>query len=183
MSDITVSPFNLSIFDNAAGGSGKGETTACGLILSIDADAMTATLKEYIPSFNNTAGEQGSVQPLENGNVVIGWGAQPYYSEHISDGTLIHDVHFGALNTTVQSYRAFKMAWTGNLTTTPDFAINSTGFLTAYASWNGATEVATWELLGGDSVSSLVGVSNTSRTGFETEMSVSGSHAYLLRQL
>lgn len=72
------------------------------------------------------------------------------------------------------------MAWTGYPTTSPDFALNSTGSLTSYASWNGATEVATWELVGGNSTTalSLSSVSNSTRTGFETEIVVTGSYHY-----
>lgn len=42
---------------------------------------------------------------------------------------------------------------------------------TVYVSWNGATEIATWALFGGDDSSdfdALSSISNTTKNGFET---------------
>jgi hypothetical protein len=39
---------------------------------------------------------------------------------------------------------------------------------TAYASWNGATEVASWQVLAGSSPSTLKPAASAARTGFET---------------
>ncbi len=39
---------------------------------------------------------------------------------------------------------------------------------TAYASWNGATEVARWQVLGGRNGQSLQPISERGREGFET---------------
>lgn len=62
-SDNTVSPFNISLFDNAAGGYGDAEPTARGIVLSVDTSAMTAELVYAVaPSFNTTAPSQGSHQ-------------------------------------------------------------------------------------------------------------------------
>ncbi|KAM0753034.1 hypothetical protein T439DRAFT_188133 [Meredithblackwellia eburnea MCA 4105] len=179
LTDNTVSPFNISLFDNANGGSTDAEPTARALILSVDTTAMTVTLmEEYLPSFGTTSASQGSTTVMANGNVFVGWGATPVYTEYTHDGTIVQDVRFG-YNSTVQSYRAFKQSWTGYPLTSPDFALNSTGTLTAYASWNGATEVATWSLMGGNSTSGMASISNTTRSGFETEMTVKGSYTYL----
>lgn len=60
-SDTSVSPFNISLFDNAAGGAGDAEATARAIMLSVDTDAMTAELVYSVtPSFNTTAPSQGS---------------------------------------------------------------------------------------------------------------------------
>lgn len=66
------------------------------------------------------------------------------------------------------SYRAFKQSWSGYPLTSPSFAINSSA---AYASWNGATDVASWVLLGGSSEGAVSATrGKTSRTGFETQL-------------
>ena len=44
-----------------------------------------------------------------------------------------------------------------------------------YASWNGATEVATWEVLGGASATSLGSLGQFPRTEFETVLAVKAS--------
>lgn len=102
--------------------------------------------------------------------------ARPYPR---SAGDLIHDVRFGVPASTVMSYRAFKQAWTGYPTTVPDFTVVANGTTNAYASWNGATEVATWSLMGGSSSTALSSISNVTRSGFETTIPVDGTYAYL----
>jgi hypothetical protein len=39
-----------------------------------------------------------------------------------------------------------------------------------FASWNGATEVARWQVLAGSSEDALRGVASKARNGFETEI-------------
>ena len=51
--------------------------------------------------------------------------------------------------------------------------------LKLYASWNGATEVATWEVLAGPRQSRLELVVSVARDGFETAMLVQTSHSYV----
>ncbi|EJT96609.1 hypothetical protein DACRYDRAFT_112558 [Dacryopinax primogenitus] len=168
----TSNPFRISVFDNADGGNGAqpGDPVARGIVLELDTSAMTYTLiQEYPAPFGQTAPSQGSTSVLSNGNVFIGWGAQPYYSEFSSSGDLLYEVHFASLNSTAQSYRAFKQAWVGRPLTNPDFALDGQG--NAFASWNGATDVSTWALLGGNSTGSLQLMTSTSKSGFETTIS------------
>jgi hypothetical protein len=44
--------------------------------------------------------------------------------------------------------------------------------VTVYASWNGATEVATWEVLAGPGPNRLKPVKSAPRDGFETTITV-----------
>jgi len=68
------------------------------------------------------------------------------------------------------------MQWTGTPLTVPDLGIADSD---VYASWNGATEVATWSLMAGTSASSLTSVTNATRTGFETAITGMGSNTYV----
>jgi hypothetical protein len=52
-----------------------------------------------------------------------------------------------------------------------------------YASWNGATDVASWQLLAGSNAKHLKGVSTTLKTGFETSIPAPHSSLYELRAL
>lgn len=85
---------------------------------------------------------------------------------------------FGAVDSVVQSYRVFKQSWTGYPLTSPSLAVNSTS---AYVSWNGATEVASWTLMGGTSESAATTVlsANVTKSGFETAIPLTGSDTYL----
>ena len=47
--------------------------------------------------------------------------------------------------------------------------------MTVYASWNGATQVSSWRVMGGSAASALhVLVAAASRTGFETAIGLAG---------
>ncbi|GAA6006543.1 arylsulfotransferase family protein [Rhodotorula paludigena] len=177
--DITSGVFNISLFDNAAGGGEPAEATARALVLQLDTNAWTATLvREDIPSFDAPAASQGSNQPLDDGSFFVGWGAQPYFTEYAPDGTIVQDVTFGTTESVVMSYRAFKQTWHGYPLTNPTIAVNGSS---AFVSWNGATDVASWTLLGGTSESGVTNeVSTLAKSGFETEIANIGeTYSYL----
>jgi hypothetical protein len=150
-----------------------------GLTLAVDETAKTATMKaQYVhPGQSLLAGSQGSFQLLPAGDVVIGWGAEPYYTEMQHDGTMVLDGKFA----TGTSYRAFKFDWSGRPTDKPAVAgaRSSSGRATVYVSWNGSTETTAWRLLAGRSATSLAALREVRRSGFETVIAVPAgvSHA------
>jgi Arylsulfotransferase (ASST) len=160
----------VSLFDDEADPAESSQSR--GLVLNVDEVAMTAAVKAqyFHPGQHLRAGSQGSFQHLPNGDVLIGWGAQPFFTELQADGTMVLDAKL--LSGT--SYRAFRFAWTGEPAGLPALATasSSSGRLTAYASWNGSTETAGWELLGGTSPRGLSQLSAVPRDGFETAMPV-----------
>jgi hypothetical protein len=73
------------------------------------------------------------------------------------------------------SYRTFKAEFVGMPTSSPDLttraSFNGRGevSLTAYVSWNGATEVSAWEFFGADEIDGdSESLGRAQRTGFET---------------
>ena len=60
----------------------------------------------------------------------------------------------------VESYRAFRFPWSGQPDEDPALAAEPgpDDEVTLYASWNGATEVATWEVLAGPAPEELKSV-------------------------
>jgi hypothetical protein len=52
-----------------------------------------------------------------------------------------------------------------------------------YASWNGATDVASWQLLTGPSADHLAIASTTPKSGFETVIPAPGAAFYQVRAL
>jgi hypothetical protein len=54
-------------------------------------------------------------------------------------------------------------------------AHNKAGKTTVYVSWNGATEVAKWEVLVGPNATSLAEAVTKPRSGFETSITLSGT--------
>ncbi len=111
------------------------------------------------------------MQALANGDWFVGWGQEPYFSEFSPEGALLFDAHFPPHD---ESYRAFRFEWTGTPAHPPAFAFQpgGTGAGTVYASWNGATLVASWRLLAGASATSLSTVAVVPRSGFETAIPV-----------
>ncbi|HEV7175595.1 MAG TPA: hypothetical protein VGN29_08880, partial [Solirubrobacteraceae bacterium] len=53
--------------------------------------------------------------------------------------------------------------------------------LVVYASWNGATDVSTWRVLGGATATALHPVATSRSTGFETSIAT-GRYAYIAVQ-
>jgi hypothetical protein len=71
------------------------------------------------------------------------------------------------------NYRAYRGAWTGRPATPPDaVAERRGGAVVVTASWNGATEVARWELLAGADPRDLRPAGSTPKRGFETQIRV-----------
>jgi hypothetical protein len=110
--------------------------------------------------------------------VFIGWGSAPFISEFSYDGKLLFDAHFPP---DCESYRAFRFPWKGHPTDAPAVVAESgpEEKVTLYASWNGATEVATWEALSGPRPGQLEAVESFPRDGFETAMLVQTSDPYV----
>jgi hypothetical protein len=170
----------LTVFDN-----GSPPTTgrpARAIVLNVNDATKTVSLgHSYQRSKPLISPSQGSVQQLPNGNFMVGWGGDtPYFDEYKPGGGVALDANF--VPTSVDTYRAFRFPWTGHPKTTPDIAATTSGGNTqVYASWNGATEVAKWEILAGSAPGSLSKVATVSRTGFETHATIS-SAAYVAVQ-
>lgn len=144
----------LTIFDN--GKFAKGYFIADksrALLVSLDLEQMTVTLlQDYIDPKQTPTPSQGSVQLLDNGNVLVGWGYHAAYTEYTRDGEILCDVHIGPQIMFdlgwLKSYRTFRNHdWVGKPNTKPDVYYRPRdGRL--YVSWNGATEVDRWVLEG-----------------------------------
>jgi hypothetical protein len=166
----------ITIFDN--GRVHKNEQSR-GIVLKLDEDAMTATLlREYTHPDTVFSDTQGNVQILPNGNVFVGWGSEPSYSEFGRDGKLLFDASF---TPELESYRAFRFPWKGHPEDAPAVVaeVGPEGEVTLYVSWNGATEVASWEVLVGSGSDELESVGSAPRKGFETALKLQTDEPYV----
>ncbi len=157
---------SFSIFDN--GSSPKAHDQSRAVVESVNPQSGTVTLVDRLTHTPPLLVEsQGNVQALAGGDWFVGWGQEPFFSEFGPEGKLVFDAHFPVHD---ESYRAFRFAWTGTPAHPPAFAFAPAGAAggTVYASWNGATEVASWRLLAGASASSLSTIAQVPRSGFET---------------
>ena len=154
----------LTVFDNGA--TPAVERLSRGLILDLDEQAMTASLRHQYTHAGVLAGSQGSVQLVGGGNVFVGWGEVPRVSEFDRAGALLFDALLGA---EYECYRAFRLPWSALPAQAPAIALAAQGReLTAYASWNGATDVRAWQLLAGERDGALEAVASVRAQGFES---------------
>ncbi|WVQ75971.1 hypothetical protein IAR50_005607 [Cryptococcus sp. DSM 104548] len=173
----------ISVFDNAAASWESDEAMARGLLLVVDQSGMKVELvQEYLPWNETVSSSQGSMQEQENGNYLLGWGQNPFFSEYASNGTLLSSVQFGVGN--VQGYRALRYNWTGYPLTSPDIAIessdNASSAYAVYTSWNGATEVSQWALYGVTSLQNTTSptkLDELAKSTFESAFNVTGDVA------
>ncbi len=156
---------NLTFFDNGATPAVHPQSRA--IELSLRASGKTATLTrrvEHSPSL--IAGSQGNLQVLEDGDWMIGWGQAPWFSEYAPNGRVLFDAH---LPPGYESYRTFRQEWSAQPSVPPSFAYVPSGAgAGVYASWNGATGVASWRVLAGGSASAMTPLTTRARSGFET---------------
>lgn len=154
-----------------------------GVHIALDTRNHTARLLDaYTHPSPLLADSQGNMQALAGGRAVIGWGAIPYISELDEKGTLLLDAHMAP---GMGSYRAFRFPWTGHPLQPPAVSarVLATGDETAvYASWNGASEVASWRVLGGSDPASLRARATMPDSGFESSIVVPDAYAYVAVQ-
>ena len=153
-----------------------------GLVLKLNTTTHTATLiAQYTHSGLETS-TQGSMQILSNGNVLVGWGQQPWFSEYSKSGKLLFDARFPDPDI---SYRTYLEPWVGTPYFPPSGAARKVkGKVTVYASWDGATQVVAWRVMAGSSAKHMSSVVTTSKRGFETAIKLKTGHkVYEVRAL
>jgi hypothetical protein len=166
----------ITIFDN---GNVNRVDQSRGIVVEVDEDNMSATLVgEYTHPDRLLSDTQGNVQVLPNGNVFVGWGSAPFFSEFDHHGKLLFHAAFP---TEDETYRAFRFQWYGQPTDDPAVAAESgpEDRVTIYASWNGATEVTTWQVLAGSAPDQLEPIASAPRQGFETVITVHTTEPYV----
>ena len=173
----------ISIFDNGktvfSNGYPKAVEESRVIILDLDEREMTASLvQEYTHPDGQYAAAAGNAQVLPNGNVFVGWGRARSYSEFRHDGKLLYDARLRPGN---RSYKVFRFPWSAQPNYGPAAAAERTseGEVTLYASWNGATEVESWEVLAGPRPDELELVGSAPRNGFETTMVIRTTVRYV----
>jgi len=147
-----------------------------GLVLKLNTQTHTATFDgQYSHGSNFDSDYMGSVEPLANGNVFVGWGSAPWLTEYSSSGQMLLDARLPGSDIT---YRAMVEPWVGLPLYPPSGAARQhAGRTTVYASWNGATQVAGWGVLGSSSTGGWTPITSAPRSGFETAIPIPRSAA------
>jgi hypothetical protein len=164
----------LSIFDN--GGSPWVQPQSRALLLDLDEQRMRATLhRSYVHRPPAKARKLGSCELFPDGNVLVGWGTDPRFTEYSADGRVLLD---GTLPRGGENYRTLRFPWTGRPSEPPRLAAHPPRSSSLYVSWNGATEVASWQLRTGPAPGSLSPAATVPTAGFETALPAPAGAAY-----
>ena len=173
--DATWQPGGLvSVFDN--GYSVDGDKQSRGLLLAPHPHTHTVTLVKQFTNPNERllTQSQGDLLNLHDGNWLMGYGGLPNFTEFDSRGRVLFDATLGP---NVESYRTYLAPWQGQPRTPPALAAQATagGSVTVEASWNGATQVASWRVLAGPAPTALSPVATVERSGFETRCQIASA--------
>ncbi len=175
----------VSLFNNASDPPKERESS--GLLLRPDFSSHTVTLLKRFANPGKTllASSQGDTLSLPGGDWLLGYGGLPNFTEFSPSGHVLLD---GTLGKNVQDFRTyFSSEWSGQPATAPAIAVQAQSTpparATVEASWNGATGVASWQVVqepaGGDgsssSAESLAPLTTVPRNGFQTTIPVSAS--------
>jgi hypothetical protein len=169
----------ITVFDN--GSTPQIHDQSEGVRIALDERRHTARLVRVYrhPGGPLLADSQGDVQLQRDGNVVIGWGAVPSVTELTGDGGLLFDAH---LAPGMSSYRAFRFPWNGRPLTPPAVSARLlvAGDATAvFASWNGASDVASWRVFAGSSPNWLSARATMPASAFESSITLPAAYTYV----
>jgi hypothetical protein len=160
----------ISLFDNEATPPQADQSR--GLVLRLDMRARTArVVRQYTHPGGLLSIAEGNLQMLPDGHVFIGWGPEQHISELSRSGRLLFDL---VVPPRADSYQAFRFRWHGEPLDRPALAARRrarSDRVTAWASWNGATELRSWQLLAGDDPDALLPLGDPApRRDFETAL-------------
>jgi hypothetical protein len=103
-----IAPDTYTFFDNESAGTPEFATSRA-VTVRLDLRDRTATLVASDDQPEGlVAASQGNAQTTAGGNLFVGWGALPYFSEFSPSGQLLFNAQFP---TGVNTYRAYLLPW------------------------------------------------------------------------
>jgi hypothetical protein len=175
----------VTVFDDAAPPPREKQSRALEIHISL-AKHQATLVQQFMHSPPTLAYSQGSVEVLNNHNVFVGWGSRPFFSEYTASGRRVFGASFPV---GVQSYRAYRFTnWVGSPLGPPAIAIraaSTAGRDNVYASWNGSTRVAKWQVLASSSKTGSFRKlgSPSGWSSFETRIQVSRANYFKVEAL
>ncbi|HVU78055.1 MAG TPA: arylsulfotransferase family protein [Gaiellaceae bacterium] len=161
----------ITLYDD---GPGDASHQSRAIRIGVDERSRSVNLLQEYPhptALASTA--MGNAQFLSNDSVVVGWGTEPWITEFDALGDVRFDASFdgGAWN-----YRAYRDTWVGRPNHAPSIGRRGR---TVYASFNGSTDTAFWQLQGGPNRRALSPLKTVPKTGFETAIAIPGRPAFV----
>jgi hypothetical protein len=172
-----VADGQVTLFDDGFDGVTRSHPVSRGLILGLSGRTVGVRRSYSHPAGLLTSG-MGNAQLLDDGHMILGFGDDPYSTEFAPDGSVVSQL---LMPKGQHSYRTFRLPWRALPSAPPAVATRrgrSSGRATLYVSWNGATDVTRWRVLGGSSRSDLRPVAVAPRSGFETAVRLGTGSGY-----
>ena len=161
---------NITVFDN-----GNLHTPAASRQVEYEIDEVSKVLTNtwQFPAGNERFTPiMGNAQRLSNGNTIGSWAVRRQVTEVRPDGTIALELALDEW-----TYRAFRDTWEATPRESPRLvALRGSDPTTAtlHFAWNGATDIQSYEIYAGPTLTGTMLVTTTSRTGFETSLALSG---------
>ena len=157
----------ISLFDNGA--IPKSEPYTRPLELQLEPKTHRAkVVKVFAHPEKLLSPYEGNLQLLADGGAFVGWGGIRRVTEFTGDGTVRFELKlpFG------DTYRGYRSTWEGHPSNPPAVAVDGD---TVYASWNGSTDVASWQVFAGSDPAHLKQIASAPWNGLETAIPVQTS--------
>jgi hypothetical protein len=159
----------LTVFDNGA--IPKLEPFTRPLVLKLDVGGRrVAAAKAFVHPQKISSPFEGNLQTLEDGGALVGWGGVRKVTEFTPDAKVRFELKLPYGDT----YRAYRLPWNGRPGGRPSVVVSGDN---VYASWNGKTDVASWEVLTGPDAEHLTTRARHDWTGLETGIRIGQSPA------
>lgn len=178
----------VSFLNNASDESSQSDTVSSAVYVkctTTDAPWTCQIEKRYNRPDGLLTRLRGSVQTLPNDHVFVSWSENSYHSEFTAEGEVVMEAEFASKR--YSTYRSYKFNFTGMPAEPPvlktfAFGAKADAVTTvAYVSWNGATEVRSWNFWTDPETANTTRtlIANVPRSGFETEYMMDGYYAHV----
>ncbi|RMD39613.1 hypothetical protein DV735_g5513, partial [Chaetothyriales sp. CBS 134920] len=171
----------ISVFDNGSNGFNTTKPHSNGFIIRLNHKTKVATVDlkldpPFVDGHAHLSKSQGNMQRLANGNIVMGWGNDAFWTEYAGEEDDYEIVFYGVIGwRNVMNYRVHKFDnWVGLPLTKPAlWTYSKSGLphtkMSMYVSWNGATEVKQWRFYTAEAKTGpWKKVATVAKNGFET---------------
>ncbi|KUJ15115.1 uncharacterized protein LY89DRAFT_750346 [Mollisia scopiformis] len=173
---VTPEGLVLHMFDNAnANRITPNQTLGLDFYLNLTSKEATILKRLADPNEPLFATSQGAYDALPNGNVFMGYGELPVFKEFGPEGDVRMSTQWAGLDAS-SSYRTYRLDWTAQPAASP-IVVARAG--SAFMSWNGATNIAGWEIYEGETADALNLTKTVANDGFETKVSISNSTQFV----
>lgn len=164
----------LTLFNNDNARPAKGVNASTGIEILVDTNKMSVSLSRKLndPNDRIVAQAQGSHQSLGGGHALVGYGSVATVKEFGANNEAFYTAQFGGKG--VHGYRTFKYEWSATPYWDPKVVAElANGGTDIWMSWNGATDIDSWNIYVGPKNNNLrVGLKGVKKTNFETKHSL-----------